>query len=179
MIIWFLPVAISLSVVFSVHNRKRKQSSDQKLSVDPLFTLLLPLLLWYFSHPFIIAFFVWQDKSSKTAIHRSILFFTIHLMLFFLFCLLHKIANITGSFSELFNYWIRAGLFFNLTMAMIQLLPWPPSLMGCFLFGKRTLAGGYKTGFILTLLVLILIPPDAGFGRLLFPVYHFVINNLI
>jgi len=179
--IWLIPVVISLYVVFTVHNRLSNQSStDQRLSFDPIFTLLLPLLLWYISHPLLFCFFVKKKKdSSEGAIRSAILLLNIHLVLFIIFCLLHRMANSAPDLFETFSYWTRAGLFFNLTMAMIQLLPWPPFLTGCLLFSNRRIPGAYWTGFAFTFFLLVFIPPDTGFGRILFPVYHFVINTLI
>lgn len=181
LLIWLVPVAISLCVVFIVHSRSQKFSSrDFRVSFDPIFTLLLPLLLWYVSHPFLFGFLVKRNnKSSEEAIQTALLSFHIHLVLFFVFCLLHKSVHSTPNILEFLFYWIRAGLFFNLTMAMIQLLPRPPFLGGCLLFHKKRIPGSYWTGFALTFLLLVIIPPDSGFGRMLFPVYHFIINTCI
>jgi len=180
LLIWLVPVALSLSVVFIVHKAQKHPSKDLRVSFDPIFTLLLPLLLWYVSHPFMFGFLVKKNnQSSKEAIQTALLTFHIHLVLFFAFGLLHKIVHSAPNLLEYFYYWTRAGLFFNLTMAMIQLLPWPPFLTGCLLFHKRRMPGSYWIGFSLTFLLLVIVPPDYGFGRLLFPIYHFIINTVI
>lgn len=161
------------------HSPHKDEATDHFFQLDPLFTLLLPIGLWYINHPFLITFFQLKKSPFKTTEIRDSLFtLYIHLLLLLVFSSLYKIVHFAHLSWELPYYCVKAGLFFNLTIVLLQLLPWPPFLLGTLLFSQKYFPFNNRLGYLLAVLFITIIPANAGFGRILYPVYHLFIQAL-
>ena len=69
-------------------------------------------------------------------------------------------------------YWSKAGIFFNLTLGLLHLLAWPAFMLGTTFARGRLTKISDRNGLIAGAILILAIPADLGYGRLVFPLYH-------
>ncbi|MCP4287604.1 MAG: hypothetical protein GY792_24715, partial [Gammaproteobacteria bacterium] len=72
----------------------------------------------------------------------------------------------------LIYYWSKAGIFLNLTLGLLHLLPWPPFMLGTMFARGRMTKISDRNGLAAGAILILAIPADLGYGRLVFPLYH-------
>ena len=190
--IWSMPVMISIVVVTAVRYRLDVQLGDSSVAsenwglrrnLDPFFSLLLPIVLILIHHPFMLAFprqrSSYDIKSDREwRRYQALGNFSVHALLTLICTLLFAVAITTQpqtGMPGLTYYWPKAGIFFNVTMGLMHLLPWPPFLLGTMLVNNR-LADRIsdRSGVVVGAVLILAIPAHYGYGQLVFPVYHWL-----
>jgi hypothetical protein len=190
--IWSMPVTISIAVVTAVRYRLGVRLGNSSLAsaksglrrnLDPFFSLLLPIVLLLIHHPFMLAFPRQQSSNGirsnrEWRRYQALGNFSVYALLTVICTLLFAVAINTQpqtGMPGLTYYWPKAGIFFNVTMGLMHLLPWPPFLLGTILVNNR-LADRIsdRAGIIAGAVLILAIPANYGYGHLVFPVYHWL-----
>ncbi len=186
-LIWGIPTALSLFVSIWVQKfagsgwTKRPRVSLRDFHL--FLSFILPLLILVSGQPLMLAFPGPPKQGSQESGSDPVSFagrsLAANLILAVLFTLLLKATTVFHLDSgpvELLYYWWRAGMFFNLIMISLHLLPWPPFFLGCIIFGNRLQHLTYTRGILLAAFLIIVIPADNGFGKIIYPLYSFLAN---
>ena len=190
--IWSMPILVSIAVVSAVRYRLDvrlsgsspvSENNGLRRNLDPFFSLLMPIVLILIHHPFMLAFprqrSSYDLKSDREwRRYQALGNLAGHALLTLICTLLFAVAIATqpqAGMSGLTYYWPKAGIFFNATMGLMHLLPWPPFLLGTVLVNKAVLDRiSDRTGTVIGAVLVLAIPANYGFGQVVFPVYHWL-----
>jgi hypothetical protein len=187
--IWSMPVIITMAVTVEVRHRIGIYLGDSNFNsgnrgllrnLHPIYSAALPLLLVLIHHPFMLAFL----RPQSTLVNNSPLNWRryqalgnllTHVLLALLCTAIFAVAIAMQpeyGMPGLIYYWSKAGIFFNLTLGLLHLLPWPPFMLGTTFARGRLTKISDRNGLVAGAILILAIPADLGYGRLVFPLYH-------
>ena len=192
--IWSMPVIITMIVTVEVRHRIGIYLGDRNFNLGnrglrrnlhPIYSAALPLLLVLIHHPFMLAF----PRPQATLVnnlplnwrrYQALGNLLTHVFLALLCTVIFAVAIATQpefGTPGMIYYWAKAGIFFNLTLGLLHLLPWPPFMLGTIIARGRLTKISDRNGLVAGAVLILVIPADLGYGRLVFPLYH-MLNSL-